>query len=115
MNPRGDLPLERGLESKGDLLRRGRCLSCGVDPIWMSVALSLKLAITMLTLERRRERSIYSLSANGGEVKGYMGPSPQLDTTRYRTSAGDQSSSVSGAAGRPVAADRPLILARMLV
>ena len=44
------------------------------------------MSYPMLTLERRRERSIYSLSANGGEVKGYMGLSPQLDTARYRTS-----------------------------
>ena len=64
----------------------------------------------MLTLERRRERSIYSLSAKGGEVKGYMGLSPQLDTARYRTSAGDRSSGVSGAAGRPVSSGRPLVL-----
>ena len=31
----------------------------------------------MLTLERRWGRSIYSLSANGGEVKGYMGLGPE--------------------------------------
>ena len=67
------------------------------------------------TLERRRERSIYSLSANGGEVKGYMGLSPQLDTARYHTSAGDRSSGGSWAAGRPVGAGHPLVLARMLV
>ena len=30
----------------------------------------------MLTLTRRRRRSIYSLSAKGGEMRGYMGLGP---------------------------------------
>ena len=64
----------------------------------------------MLTLTRRRWRSIYSLSAKGGEVKGYMGLGPKLCADRYRTCAGgpvvrwlmrDRS---SGVAGRPLEA-----------
>ena len=64
----------------------------------------------MLTLERRRERSTYSLSANGGESRGTWASGPNLDAARYRTSAGGRSSRVSGAAGRPVSFGRPLVL-----
>ena len=63
----------------------------------------------MLNLTRRRRRSIYSLSAKGGEVKGYMGFGPKLCADRYRTSAGVRSSGGSWASGRPVVSGLPLI------
>ena len=59
----------------------------------------------MLTLARRWERPIYSLSAKVGEVKGYMGFGPKLCVDRYRTSAGDRSSGGSWGSGHPVSSD----------
>ena len=56
-------------------------------------------------LTRRRGCPIYSHSANGGEVKGYMGLSPQLDTARDWTSAGHRMSGGSRGTGRPLALD----------
>ena len=64
----------------------------------------------MLTIERRWERSIYSLSANGGESRGTWASGRNLDAARYRMSAGGRSSGVSGTAGRPVSYERPLVL-----
>ena len=55
----------------------------------------------MLTLTRRWRRSIYSLSANGGEVKGYMGLRPDLSAqTRVGRPTGIR---------RPVAREGPVV------
>ena len=64
----------------------------------------------MLTLARMNGGSIYSLSANGGESRGTWASGPNLDAARYRTTAADRSSVVSGATGRPVSSGRPLVL-----
>ena len=42
LNPRGDILHKEVLNPKVSSLKRGRGLSHGVDPIWMSNALSLK-------------------------------------------------------------------------